>query len=281
MALTLKEWLKLKFDQLMPVQGTATQSQYADLIVHFWTGHRIHIHLITQTPTVRTIKKMLSDNTQVGVNTLFLVDANIMPEDNKRIHNHDWLQAIHTLNHDRIYVYRTTDDESEIFQIHLEPVLNSQEVKVWYGPTIKFDGLRHARRTFKLRPIKGDWLVADFGAPDFWRNIDFRAARTQRERAQSTFDWSQWSTFETRYSTEYADTQTSRRPSAPIGDHLTVCYQLLQIEKSASQEEVKKAFRKQALLYHPDTSTLPTEEADKLFKQLSAAYDYIKASNGW
>ncbi len=280
MALTLKDWLKLNFNQLMPVQGTATHSQYADLIVHFWTGHRIHIHLIDQTPTVRTLKKILSDNTQVGVNTLFLVDVSIMPADDKRINNHDWLQALHTLNNDRIYVYRTADDEPEIFQIHLEPVLNSHDVKVWYGPAIKFDGLRHARRTFKLRHIKGDWLVADFGAPDFWRNMDFRAARIQRERAQATFNWSQWRTFETRYSTDYTDAQTPAH-STPIGDYLTACYQLLQVERNASREDVKKAFRKQAMLYHPDTSTLSTEEADQRFKQLSAAYDYIKASNGW
>jgi hypothetical protein len=285
MALTFKEWLKLKFDKLMAVQGTAIQSQYADLVVHFWSGHRIHIHLINQIPTIRNIKRILHDNTQVGVNTLLLVDAKIMPQDNQRINYHDWLQVIHTLNDERIYVYRVENGEAEIFQIHLEPVLNSGDVKVWYGPKIQFDGLRHARRSYKLRSIKGDWLIADFGAPAFWQNIDFRAARAQRDRAKQSAHWTHWSTFETRYSTEYTDAhqkdaQSTRRVNA-IGDYLTTCYQLLEVEKSATQEEVKKAFRKQALLYHPDTSTLPTEEADQLFKQLSAAYEYIKASKGW
>lgn len=47
-------------------------------------------------------------------------------------------------------------------------------------------------------------------------------------------------------------------------------YDVLGVQKSASTEEIKKAYRKLALQYHPDRNKAPTAE-DK-FKQISEAY---------
>jgi molecular chaperone DnaJ len=47
-------------------------------------------------------------------------------------------------------------------------------------------------------------------------------------------------------------------------------YQLLRIEKSASRDEIKKAYRALALQYHPDIN--PDEDAEEHIKKLNSAY---------
>lgn len=285
MAITFKAWLKLKFDKLISVQVTTLNSEYADLIIHCWSGNRIHVHMIDQSVNLRAVKKTITDATHAGINSLFLVDARVLPEDNERVQARDWMHALHALGDERIYAYRVTQDGPEVFQVHLEPIINTSDHKAWYGPKIKFDSLRHSRKSVKLRSIRGEWLIADFGAPDFWKNMDFRAARAQQERSQRfNTHWQDWSTFKTWRDSPQDDEdrgQSERKQATPIGDYLTSCYQLIGVEKGASQEDVKKAFRKRAMMYHPDTSELPAEEAEQRFKMLNAAFNYIKSANGW
>ncbi len=51
-------------------------------------------------------------------------------------------------------------------------------------------------------------------------------------------------------------------------------YELLGLEKSASEEEIKKAFRKSALKYHPDRNP-GDKEAEEKFKELNEAYQVL------
>jgi molecular chaperone DnaJ len=52
-------------------------------------------------------------------------------------------------------------------------------------------------------------------------------------------------------------------------------YEVLGVTKSASQEEIKKAYRKQALKYHPDRNP-GDEEAENKFKEAAEAYEVLK-----
>ncbi len=51
-------------------------------------------------------------------------------------------------------------------------------------------------------------------------------------------------------------------------------YEVLGVSKTASPEEIKKAYRKLARLYHPDTNA-GDKEAEERFKEIQGAYDVL------
>ncbi|WP_341764212.1 molecular chaperone DnaJ [Candidatus Tisiphia endosymbiont of Beris chalybata] len=52
-------------------------------------------------------------------------------------------------------------------------------------------------------------------------------------------------------------------------------YQILGVNKTATQAELKKAYHKLAMQYHPDRNSNDTQ-SEKKFKEISAAYDVLK-----
>lgn len=61
-------------------------------------------------------------------------------------------------------------------------------------------------------------------------------------------------------------------------------YKILEIDSSVSDEEVKKAYRRMAMKYHPDKVSHLGEDfkqvANEKFKKVKAAYDQIKKERG-
>ena len=61
-------------------------------------------------------------------------------------------------------------------------------------------------------------------------------------------------------------------------------YKILEIEKSATDEEVKKAYRTMAKKYHPDRVNTQDEAikkgAEEKFKEVQKAYEEIQAERG-
>lgn len=50
-------------------------------------------------------------------------------------------------------------------------------------------------------------------------------------------------------------------------------YKVLQVDRSASDDDLKKAYRKLAMKWHPDKNPTNKKEAEAKFKQISEAYD--------
>ena len=53
-------------------------------------------------------------------------------------------------------------------------------------------------------------------------------------------------------------------------------YAVLGLEKGASDDEIKKAFRKLAIKYHPDKNQ-GNKEAEEKFKDINEAYQVLSA----
>lgn len=275
MADILKQWLKHHLDRMVSVQNTVGGNSDADLVIFTWTGAKIYLHLLNEQQKLRTIKRIVQDATSVGTNTLFVVNSDLLPSDGQQLVPPEWLMAIHHLTNDLIYGYRLSANRIEIIPVHFTVVNNhADEIRAWYGPAILPQRLRYYRISLRPRMIKGEWLVADFDTPAFWRTNDYRFHRTQEERQARYGRRTTWKTWEGQNS-------NNGTLQSPHVSYLEFCYQTLGVQVTASRDEVKAAFRRQAIAYHPDTSTLPREEAEAKFRELNRAYDYIKSINGW
>ena len=52
-------------------------------------------------------------------------------------------------------------------------------------------------------------------------------------------------------------------------------YEVLSVARGASEQEIKSAYRKLALKYHPDRNPESTEESTEKFKEITEAYSVL------
>jgi curved DNA-binding protein CbpA len=56
------------------------------------------------------------------------------------------------------------------------------------------------------------------------------------------------------------------------------CYRVLEVAEDANLEQIKAAYRKQAIKWHPDKNK-GSKEAEEMFKLVNAAYEILCDSN--
>jgi len=56
-------------------------------------------------------------------------------------------------------------------------------------------------------------------------------------------------------------------------------YDLLGIDRNASEQEIKKAYRKLAIAWHPDKNPDDPQAAEAMFKEIAEAYDCLSDAN--
>lgn len=57
-------------------------------------------------------------------------------------------------------------------------------------------------------------------------------------------------------------------------------YEILDVPRSASADDIKKAYRRKALQWHPDKNPDNKEFAEKKFKEVAEAYEVLSDSKG-
>ena len=57
-----------------------------------------------------------------------------------------------------------------------------------------------------------------------------------------------------------------------MNENSTNYYEILDMDKKASQEDIKKKFRKLSMKYHPDKNG-NSKESETIFQKISEAYD--------
>ncbi|MBZ0297306.1 MAG: J domain-containing protein [Anaerolineae bacterium] len=283
--MTLAQWLKAQLEELVNVQrcilnrkpSAGARTREPDVTVYMWTGVHIHIYILLEEQKPRTLKQIIQGDTGLGISSLFIVAPHLLPPDNQVLTPPEWLADIHALTNDRVYSYQVVDTGFELFQVHFENTGMLDECKVIYSRSFGVHQLRYSRVTVKPRAVKGFWMMADFGLDPFWRQDSGRYQPPPRpqygqQRAKQTNQ---------QKNSQQQSQNRARQEPPPQQSQLELSYTLLGIDMSATQEEVKSAFRRMAFAVHPDVSDLEKAEAEARFKALSEAYEYIKATRRW
>ncbi len=256
------------------------------LTIQTWSGVVIYVYVVENPIKARTVKRIVSENTRVGIGTLFIVNDNIVPEHGDQVVPDEGLLALHALFNDKLYTYHFDDDGVlQIGQVHFKAFNRGEQREIWHGPDVPVRSLP-CYKVWVSTPqsIKGNWLIANFASEAFWKQSDYiasrDASRQKKRRAEGSprqFEWSNNPAWTTSEGARYFNNPIPQRPES----ELDRSYRVLGVTRDASSDDVKTAFRKLAREVHPDVSQLPKAEAEAQFSTLYAAYTLIKTVNGW
>lgn len=259
------EWLQQQFSVVTDVkvahpqldQNLIFHDQPADLIVQTWFGTMLYVHLLTHAPAVRQLRGILKENSRSGIGTLFIVHHALLPAASKTVTILDWQEALRTLTDGWVYTFT---DEQCVQQVHFQPTPIAEQFTCWHFTDFRVEHVSIRRREIHGGTLKGDWFLGDIVSPAYKRKINY-------ERVNQRY--------------HYTTRDTSKPNTTLPTERLNQYYAMLGLELSASEKDVKSAFRRLAMNVHPDVSPLPREIAEQRIKELLEAYDFIKEYHGW
>jgi len=232
------------------------QNHSANLVVQTWMGATLHVYAVDKTPKIRDLRAILKDNSRSGIGTLFIVQDALLPAPSKDIELTDWQDALRSLSDGWIY---SATDQGQIQQVHFTALPLANHFQCWHMTEFKIEHVSVRQREITTG-MKGEWFLGDIASPAFKRRINY-------ERVNQRFH------YETR--------STPKATNSVPQDEMSAHYKLLGLDRSASEREVKAAFRRLAMNVHPDVSSLPRSEAEHRIKELIRAYEAIKDQHGW
>ncbi len=262
----IAEYAKSRFREIQDVKYATTRpeanlvfrSHEPDVVVETWMNSWLYVYVLDHAPKSRTIKSILKQNTGASIGTLFLVDAELLPNDGYVGRVSAWQDDLRVMNMGAIYAYELADDAIRLIQVNYDETTLRNQFIVWHTTEFPCDAVSVRRRDFQSN-IRGSWYIGDIASPRFKRRID-------EERARQRFHY-----------------QTKRRQEIDglPAQQISAAYLALEIEVGAGQEAVKEAFRKLAREYHPDVTAHEKGEAERRFKEVQSAYDQIKSHRRW
>ncbi len=271
------QWLRQQVKALPAVRNAhLSPDTDASLIIRTWVGMSVKVYFLDGVPNLRAVKRVLQENTRtLNQATLFVVHHALMPPDKKRVVLDEWMHALHELNSERIYTY--IPGECQLRQVHFDHMPDGVEREVWHGDPVVFEKLRVLNASPNTRAIRGDWKVADFGANPYWRTSKTRTERlrTRFRRAGGTYTHTHYDVGGMPGGATHQSLHRAHMSELDRSLHL------LGVTAQATEDEVKKAFRRLARQFHPDVSKLDKTEAENRFREINVAYEYIKSQKRW
>jgi hypothetical protein len=243
------------------------QTHQADIVVSTWMGAHLYVYLLNKPPKVRDLKSTLRENSRSGIGSLFVMNLRELPKHDAIVRLNDWQEALMTLNDDFIYAYSVEDGKVSITQVHFSVSNAKDEYRVWYLPNFDIQNVNVRKRDIQGN-VKGAWYLADIASPAYKRRMNY-------ERVNQRYHYS------TKYTQEIPGSGAKGKEPEARTNQLAKYYALLGVSPSATEQEIKAAFRRIAMQVHPDVSALPRQEANRRIKELIEAYDFIKDFHGW
>jgi len=271
-----QQWLRSQVKQLPSVRTAYPPREgEADLLVRTWVGMSVRIYLLEGEPNLRALKRLLQENTRMYTASMLIAHHGLMPADHQRLIPDEWLQVLHELNSERIYTF--TPGEPGIRQVHFDYMPDGIKREAWHGDEVPLEKLRVLDTSVQARALRGQYKMADFGPNLYWRTSEQRAERLSRRYRHGPQDFT-WNRYDMGGAPGGAtDEALHRAYRSELERNLAV----LGLELDANRDEVKAAFRRLAREYHPDVSELDHDEANRRFRELNMAYEFIKAKKRW
>lgn len=273
-------WLRQSIRALPSVRAVHLLGEDpADLLIRTWVGMSVKVYLLDGVPNLRVLKRVLQENTRNYQGTMLIAHHHLMPPDKTRLMPEDWMHALHELNSERIYTF--SPGEESLGQVHFDYLASKTEREAWHGDPVQFKHLRVLNVSAKFWPIRGNYMMADFGQNPYWKTSEQRAERlrqrwhNRRQHAGANFVWGQYDA-----GGHVGGADDASLYKAYVGE-LERCYAVLGVSMSAPKDDVKAAFRKLARDFHPDVSNLDKAEAEARFREINAAWETIKAKKRW
>lgn len=262
-------WLRQSFICVQDVQlatnrpepSVVVRENHADLIVQTWMGAKLYVHLIRDVVKLRDLRVILRDNSRGNVGTLFIVHNELLPQSGTTTRLDDWVDSLQLLYDGFIYSYKLIDNQLTLAQLHFLPAQLAERFDVWHNNHFEIQTVTVRRREV-TNALKGSWYVADIATPQYKRQINY-------DRVNRRY----------HYRTKYTG-QTNGKKRPPV-EKLQQYYDLLGVTYEASQIEVKTAYRRLAMQFHPDVSESSPDEAEQRIKEINIAYEFIKDYHNW